>query len=100
MLNILITFNTTTATLKGQKLLLMNVPKLSSTIEQEVIAVPYSLSETCYGLGLLVKVEDKEVIKQIFNIFEKEEVDFKRFWKSKNEKYIDITTDLKEEGNN
>ena len=94
MLNILITFNTTTATLKGQKILLMN--KLKSIVKQEVISVPYSLSETCYGLGLLVSIEEIQVAKQIFNMFEKEEVDFKRFWKEKNEKYIDITLDLKE----
>ena len=100
MLNILVTFNTTTATLKGQKLLFMNGSKLKSSIKQEVISVPYSLSETCYGLGLLIEVEDKEVVTQIFDFFKKEEVDFKRFWKLKNEKYIDITADLKEEGKN
>ena len=94
MLNILITFNTTTATLKGQKILLMN--KLKSVVKQEVISVPYSLSETCYGLGLLISIEEIQVAKQIFNMFEKEEVDFKRFWKEKNGKYIDITLDLKE----
>ena len=91
MVEILITFNTTTATLKGQKILSLRKGELDSEIEQDVIAVPYVLSETCYGLGLAIKVENMDTVKQIFKIFKEEEIDFKRFWELCVGTYTDIT---------
>ena len=92
MVEILITFNTTTATLKGQKILSLRKNELDSEIEQDVIAVPYVLSETCYGLGLAIKVDNMDVVKQIFKIFKEEEIDFKRFWELCVGTYTDITS--------
>jgi len=87
----LITFNSTTASFKGDKL----IANMNKGVIHEIISVPYKLSETCYGLGLKVSC-DKELFREIFKIFNEEEIDYKRFWLKKEDEYVNITSALKE----
>ena len=90
-MDFLITFNSTTASFKGNKL----ITNMDKNVIHEIISVPYKLSETCYGLGLKVSC-DKETFKEIFKLFSKEEIDYKRFWMESEDEYVNITGTLKE----
>ena len=90
-MDFLITFNSTTASFKGDKL----VTNMDKKVIHEIVSVPYKLSETCYGLGLKVSC-DKELFKEIFKFFDEEEIDYKRFWMENEDEYVNITGALKE----
>lgn len=90
-MDFLITFNSTTASFKGDKL----ITNMNKGVKREIVSVPYKLSETCYGLGLKVSC-NKELFREIFNLFDEEEIDYKRFWIEKEDKYVNITSALKE----
>ena len=77
----LVTFKSTTAALKAKRLVDDDSVQLEEVIRDtaEVIPVPFSLSSTCFGLGLKCSASENG-IKEMYRALVEQQVDFKNFW--------------------
>ena len=72
----LITFKSTTATFRADKML-TNIENLY--ISKKIVSIPYKLSSSCYGLGLELSTTIENITK-IKEILIKNQIDVKHFW--------------------
>ena len=75
----LITFKSTTATLRAKMLVESGSVEDAIRTSAEIVSIPYALSGTCFGLGMRCKASEAG-IKALYEYLKKEQVDFKDFW--------------------
>ena len=73
----LITFDSTTAAFRAKKYIEDMLPHLDDSAE--IVALPFELSNTCYGNGLAVKASDRDA-KILVKGLKESKVGVKHYW--------------------
>ena len=73
----LITFESTTAAFRAKKYIEDMLPHLDDAAK--IVPLPFELSNTCYGNGLVVKASDNDV-KILAKGLEKDKIGVKHYW--------------------
>ena len=77
----LVTFKSTTAALRAKMLIDKEKNLEPLRASAEVVPVPFSLSETCFGMGIRFKCKaDNTAARALMNLMKERQVDYKRFW--------------------
>lgn len=91
----MLTFKSTTATFKTEKMLNDNKNRTTYS-KKDIVNIPAKLTDTCFGIGLEIICTDME-IRNIYYMLQKEKIDYKHIWHDVNEdgNYIIIDNNLR-----